>query len=334
MLVAVAAAMMLANGQPLRADTPTPVNTTLPGADQPGFGEALAQWLADDEEPALKALAAMAQDGNIAARILLGIIDKTPALQGPWLAYLPRDERLALLRAPGGLSGRNWLHHATDTALARTWLALMSVEAGPEVIADFMQLGEARAAREALVMLSAREHPALHELAPDATNQDMLYLLWRSADDMRRRDLLAQVPAGHPQRALMGEPRDENAMLGWLRTAPVATPLRAICATLCQQTADSCLGAAYGALASHNALVTLGTPVETLIAQDAFLDSARGRTTVLRRILQSTDARGRRSMLTQVRAQDECLAEALHAENARYRYRRPGTEEAEAEPAE
>ncbi|MFN3954922.1 MAG: hypothetical protein ACK4LQ_10745 [Pararhodobacter sp.] len=326
--------MALSDGVPLRAEAPAHTVTTLPGADQAGFDDALAQWLADDEEPALKALASMAQEGNIAARVLLAIIDKTPALQGPWLAYLPRDERLALLRAPGGLSGQNWLHHATDIALARTWLALMSVDAGLDVIAEFERLGEARAAREALVMLSAREHPALHELTPEAADPDQLYLLWRSADDARRRDLLAQVPAGHPQRALMGEPRDDNAMLGWLRTATVAAPLRAICATLCPQTEESCLGAAYAALASHNALITLGTPVETLIAQDEFLDSARGRATVLRRILQSTDARGRRTMLTQVRAQDECLAEALHAENARYRYRRPGTEDTEAQPTE
>lgn len=326
----------LALGLPLAADGRTASASTLPGADHPALVAAVEQWLADDEEPALRAMAALAQDGNTAARTLLAVIDKTPAMQGPWLAYLPRDERIAILRAPGGLSGQSWLHDAGAGELARNWLALMSVLADPAVIEEFNRLGEARAAREALVVLAAREHPALRDLPAEATHPELLYLLWRGADEPRREALLARLPAAHPQRALMGEPQDDATFLAWLETSPVAEPLRALCQATCGDSMPTCLSAAYGALASHNALVTLGSPIEALIPQTVFLDSARGRGTVMRRILQSTDARGRRAMLSGLRAQNECLAEALNAENARYRYRRPGTEEPgpEAAPAD
>lgn len=326
------ASLPLGAEQPAQAPLDTALQpaapaTLMPGADEPAFAEAIARWLDDDEEPALTALAELAQTGNIAARILLAVIDKTPALQGPWLAYLPRERRIALLRAPGGLSGQSWLHQAGESELARHWLALMSVETGPAVIGAFSRLGEARAAREALVVLAAREHSALRDLPPETVDDELLYLLWRSADDARREAILAQVPPGHPQRALMGEPQDEAGFLAWLQQAPLAAPLRAICTPQCGETAPpSCLMAAYGALASHNALATLGSPIEALIPQAVFLDSPRGRATVMRRILQSTDARGRRAMLNTLQEQDACLAETLQAESTRYRYHRPGTE--------
>jgi hypothetical protein len=299
---------------------------TIPGADDRELTEAVEHWLHSDEDVGLIALADLAHDGNAAARLLLAIIDKTPALQGPWLAHLPREERIALLRQPGGLSGRSWLHELTDLPLGAAWLSLMDPNTGPEVVATLTELGEARAAREALVMLAAREHPGLRTLDPASIDPDLIFLLWRGADDDRRAELLEHVTAGGAQHALIEGTLDTDRLQHWLTGAGAGAPLDAICAHECPETRALCLSNAYRALASHNALLTLGSPLEALVPQERFLATPRGRESTLRRILQTHDARGRRALISQMREHDACLADVLEAEAARYRYRRPGND--------
>ena len=97
------------------------------GQDAPRFQEALALWLAEDDETALPEFAALAAEGNRAAQVLLAHIDVAVPLQGPWLASLPRAERIALMRQPGGVSGKSWMAAAAvDTPLAAAWSALWS----------------------------------------------------------------------------------------------------------------------------------------------------------------------------------------------------------------
>ncbi len=298
----------------------------LPGGDAPALVAAVDRWLESEEEDALRELAALARNGNPAARLLLAIIDKTPALQGPWLAHLPREERIALLRQPGGLSGRSWLHALAEHPLGAAWLALMDPATGPEVIARLEGLGESRAAREAMVMLAAREHPGLRALDPEDVDPDLIYLLWRGADEDRRAALLARVAPDSLQRALIDGSYDADRLAVWLAGSRIAAPLDAVCSEYCPDTRDTCLSGAYVALASHNALLTLGSPIEALVSQAEFLARPRGRASVLRRILQTHDARGRRATIAQMRDHDACLADVLEAEAERYRYRRPGSE--------
>lgn len=292
----------------------------LPGAEVPGLQTAVRNWLADDEASALPALAALAHQGNSAARLLLALIDSTPALQGPMLSQRNRAERVALMRAPGGMSGQTWLARIEDTPQADLWRILRQVEAGPPVIAGFAALGEARAARVALVTLAAREHQGLHALDPETVDPEMIYLLWRGADPTRRAILVARVPPGHPQRALMGEPADSESLARWLAESPAAAPLSRLCDALCPgSAAPPCRLAAMGALASHDALLTLGSPLESLVPQETFLASPRGRASVLRRILLAVPMSGRRAMVAAVAAQSQCLGDALAAESRRHR---------------
>lgn len=297
------------------ADTPPPLR----GANNAGFARALALWLDDDEAAALPALAGLAASGNGAARLLLGQIDKTPALQGPYLAHMPRAERIALLRQPGGLSGQSWLNAEAGTPLADALLALRHPRSGPELIEAFEALDEERAAREALVALAAREHPGLSALDPSAVSPDLLYLLWRGADPARREAITALVPAGNPEWQMMGRVLDARTVDRWLAASPAAEPLAALCRVVCPDEIPPCLSAAYGALASHDALLTLGTPAAALVAQAEFLASARGRATTMRRILLAHSIRARRAMLERVAGQSQCLGEALVAETERYR---------------
>jgi len=321
-LLFLASAPALADAAP----APSEFQIAIPGADAPAFVQALAHWLADDEEPALRAFAALAREGNRAAQILLGLIDKSPPLQGPWLASVSRNDRIALMRAPGGLSGQTWLTAAADHPLAANWLALLSVDAGLPVVLRFAELGEVRAAREALVVLAAREHADLRTVMPELLDPELIYLLWRTADAERRAMLLAHVPPDHPQRLMMGEERDPAVLAHWLEHAPAARALSLLCDARCPDSQDTCRTGAYQALASHRAILVLGSPAEALISQEEFLRSPRGQAAVLRRMLHSTDARGRGAMISQVRTHDTCLADFLTQERTRYHYRRPGVE--------
>lgn len=317
---ALAVMLALLPGLPLSAQAP------LPGAQAPGLQAALADWLADDEGAALPALATLVHEGNTAARLLLARIDTTPALQGPVLSRLDRAGRVALMRAPGGLSGQNWLGLIEGNPLADLWRLTRQVEAPPSVIAGFAALGETRAARFALVALAAREHPGLQDLDPATLDPEMLYLLWRGADPAQRDQIAALVPADHPQRALMGQPADPLALDLWLASSPAAAPLAVLCDARCPaQAVPACRSAAMHALDSHDALLTLGSPVEALVPQATFLASPRGQASTLRRILLAVPMRGRRAMVAQVTQHSACLGEALQAESLRHHQPRSPT---------
>ena len=100
----------------------------------------------------------------------------------------------------------------------------------------------------------------------------------------------------------------------------LAAPLARLCDALCPgEGRPACRRTAFEALGSHDALLTLGSPVESLVAQDAFLSSPRGRATVLRRILMAAPMRGRRAMLARIETESQCLGVALVEEAHRYR---------------
>lgn len=302
------------------------VAAPLAGQDDPAFAAALALWLADDEAAALPALAALAHDDNRAAQILLGLIDREPALQGPFLAHLPRARRLEMLRAPGGLSGRNWLASARSEPLAQAWVDLADVRSGPEVIDAFRTLHEELAWREAAITLAARGHPALDLLAPQMGDTELLYLVWSTATPERRQRIEARLPPGDAPHALMAAGGNGAALVEWLATSPAAAPLASLCSALCPtEVQTACLLGAYGALDSHNGLLILGTPAEALVPQSAFLATPRGLSTVMRRLLLSVDMSRRRALITRVTEESDCLGQALGAENTRYRPPLPGT---------
>lgn len=311
-----------------------PAAAQIPGQGDAAFGDAVDAWLADDESAALPALSELAQDGNAAARILLALIDKTPALQGPWLSRQPRDLRVALMRAPGGLSGRSWMHAAAAQApVAELWRSLWRVDAPMDLPLAFAEAGEPRAAREALLALAVRERRGFAGIVDAPGYPDALRVLaWREwqagpggAD--RVAAALADVHPGDPQRAQLGAPPAPGALADWLLSAPAAAPIAVLCRDRCPDAPGACALAAQEALASHRTLLSFGSPSEALIPADRFHASPRGQSALLRRMLLAVDARGRRTQLARVRARDTCLADLLQAEAERYMPRRDGAEE-------
>ena len=293
------------------------------GQDDPRFRAALSLWLADDEALALPALAALSVEGNRAAQILLGLVDRTVPLQGPWLATRAREERIALTRAPGGLSGRSWLAEAAAVdPLARLWLARDAVTTTPEVALAFAARGEERAARLALQAVAARQGEGFAAVADDPRYPPaMRYLVWKEwaatpEGRVRTAAEIAARPPGDPQTLLhTGRSTPPDAVDTWLSAASLAAPLRAACA-ICPDEVARCLGAAYRLVGDYPGLVALGTPSETLVASEVWLASARGRIAPLR----VATARGRFGYETAVMigAESPCLADALAAEVARF----------------
>ena len=142
------------------------LSAEIAGQDQVPFQSALTSWLDGDDEASVPELAALGAKDNRAAQILLALIDLAPPLQGPWLAALPRAERIALLRAPGGLSGRSWMIYAAeDTPLAQLWVLQPTPDADLGTARGFAAMGEARAARIMLDVLSRRQYRGFAALA-------------------------------------------------------------------------------------------------------------------------------------------------------------------------
>jgi hypothetical protein len=108
-------------------------------------------------------------------------------------------------------------------------------------------------------------------------------------------------------------PADRDA---WLAAAPLAAPLRATCAAFCADSMTDCTRAAYALIDGHVRLAEFGTPSETLIASEVWNASPRGRLALLRL------APARRgfadAIFARVATEDQCLADALAAETARF----------------
>ncbi len=301
-----------------------PGRAEVPGQEAPAFRAALALWLTDDET-ALPAFATLAAGGNRAAQVLLALIDGRPELYGPWLAGLDRSARIALLRQPGGISGRSWMETAAaDTPLARLWLARLHVDTPPGTIAAFARLGEQRAARDTALAMAARQDTALLALADDpGFPPDLRLLIWRhwQPDPAMRPRIDAEIAAlapGDPQVAAhTGTPADAAARDAWLATAPLAAPLRGFCDAVCPASAAACARATFTLLDGLPGLARLGTPSETLIPPAVWDASPLGRAALLRR----AEARNWNDgplLAAEIAGIDACTADALARETARF----------------
>lgn len=86
----------------------------VPGSQDPRFVQATDDWLNGDELAALKELASLANEGQVAAKILVSRIADAPWFSAHIAQTLNRKERIALFREPKGLSGRDWLASASE----------------------------------------------------------------------------------------------------------------------------------------------------------------------------------------------------------------------------
>jgi hypothetical protein len=302
---------------------PSPV----PGADEAAFRSARTALLSGDEEAALPVLASLAQGGNQAARILLALIDKSPELQGPWLSSRSRSERIALMRAPGGLSGTSWMRPAAEAGvpLAALWVELWSVEAVPDIVLRFAAAGEPRASREALIVLAKRQVPGRAALAdaPDYPPllRSLLWAEWAAAGGEARARVEAEAAAldpGDPQAIWAGVVPDPEALEAWLAGREEARPLAALCRSACPEAVGACTRAGLDALGGVTVLAVVGSPSAALIDPAEYDSSPMGQSALLRRIQLTAGSRGRASLVSRTREISSCLADRMVEEFNRY----------------
>lgn len=251
------------------------------GQTDPAFVAAIDDWLNADEAAAIPALARLAATGNGAARLHLGLIDAIPGFQGPWLANLPRDRRLALLRAPGGVSGQSWLRAAEDP-LARASVALWDGAARADLVLTIAALGEERAAHMAARQLFLREKRGFGALADQPDFPPALLPLairdWQREDPARAAAALAALPAGHPGRPLTGGAGPATADLyAWAKATPQLARHLETLRSLCPQSASPAkdLAAYLSQSGGVWALAWIGPPSARLIPPDRYATSPK-----------------------------------------------------------
>ncbi|ATX66266.1 hypothetical protein [Roseinatronobacter bogoriensis] len=290
----------------------------LEGMDDPDFQAALTLWLSGDEERAIPAFAALSHNDNAASQLLLGLIDKTAAIQGPLIASLSREERVTLLRSKGGMSGQNWVHAAAKTAvIARNWVSLWQMRGGVEIARSFAQNEEPRAARVALMAeMNRRGTGFAPSLMSEAWYPDSMRHLTRSRT--LSPDEVADLHPGNPTRKLAGLPLHDADLRNWLQETPLAMHLRAACDRHCPETTADCVLALYKGFNSYDALLVIGSPSARLVPELNFAQSTRGIQSVARHIMVRHTARTRDVMLRQLSEVDECTVSWLEDEFRRY----------------
>ena len=142
---------------------------------QDRFDEAVTAWLNVDDAKAYPLLAELADQGDERAMLLLGAIE----LFGPqsaWLDGLDRKGRMAIMRVPGGLSGKSRLSTVSEHAALA---AALRAAPGSNDFAD-----------RAIILLQLGETAAGRRVALTAFNQNLVDLVRINAaaplpDDLR-----------------------------------------------------------------------------------------------------------------------------------------------------
>ncbi len=295
---------------------------SIPGQNDPAFVNALHLWLDDDSKRALPALAKLAHQGNVAARIVIGLTDKYVSLQGPWLAPRSKAERIELLRLPGGLSGKSWLRKTDDLVFIHELLGVLDSHTTVDRVLSFSDMHEPRAVRVGLISLEARQWIGFARFADDPRFPDSVrYLIWREWQKTESRDdefqkAVDALPEGDGQRLLLRHEVADAEFESWLLDTHLGLPLRALCERNCEKTQAACMRGGFYALGGYRRFVALGTPMASLISEEEFAQSIRGQASVLRRALPfSRLTEGRLKRIAEI---DACFAGLLEDEGQRF----------------
>lgn len=262
----------------------------IPGAQADAFTVAVDDWLAGaDDLAALGALSVLANDGNRAAQILLSRIETRPLTHAHVTQDLERKDRIALLRSPGGLSGKSWMTQAaTDTPLAAAFVALRDQTARADGARALMDLGEIDAALLPLqdqlnygefdLVIALLDHPAL----PDHVGVLRSYAYRAKAAAVGSDVPVIGFPLAYELEWNIAAALDDDRTGVRAEALPIIpevtalAPFAALCADICPDTAPTCTYAvAFGGLSTSAVAIT--SPTETLIATETYQSSARFR---------------------------------------------------------
>ena len=251
------------------------------------FDLARDAWLAGEDMAALEALAALAAEGDADAQLLLGRIAGAAQYWPPEVAALPRRARNALLRAPGGLSGRSWIAVAAEAGdpLAAAFDAAGRPDAVGAALLDLLDAGETEAVASLWPgyvsggdwegALAVAQHPAAPEALSRWTEPLRAGLRGEVVRDVGP-DASAAWREGIPwPDEALADPETLDAAGARLRGRPEAAPFAAACDAACTpEAADRCLGAMW-ASATDDPARAATAPVQSLVTVEAWRESPR-----------------------------------------------------------
>lgn len=268
----------------------------VPGDDTPEFMAATQSWLAgEDDLAALQAFSALANTDNRAAQIFLGRIGQMPHLTSHVTEGMARADRIALLRSPGGLSGRSWMEAAAqDVPLAQAFLDNAVQADRITSIRTLFEAGETAAATRSLPGLLAHgpedSLAALEDLdvMPDEARIFMIsnfamQLYWASGQQIETPDpLRTRTP---PELALIWRPispadwRDDFSLrVMAMDAAPrIASllPIHDLCQRACPNEVVECTATGASLIALTNGAFPFASPAESLIPTETYWASPR-----------------------------------------------------------
>jgi hypothetical protein len=317
---------------PTPAETPTQKTLAapaVPGANAPAFQEALQTWLDGNDLAALDTFAALARQDNRAAQIFLARVAEDTDLHAHATSYLPRRERIALLRRPGGLSGRSWLSIAApEVLLAKAFKDANLSASRPEGARALLSLGENAAAARLLtpMILNGQASEVLDILETADDPPPSVSALRIIAQNWARSPFSRYTGSARPPALLnsditeygfsvpelltsrliwvgelLYEPKTRTDAIGYAANVQSWAPLRTMCEGHCPPSVASCT--AVGASTLRRApLMPFASPVENLLPNARYWSSPRMASDVLRRLM---DMRGGSDYFAYI---DKCFA--------------------------
>jgi hypothetical protein len=281
-----------------------PAPAQVPGADDPSYAESVAAWLTgDDDLAALQSLGALAADGNTAAQILLARLERTAHLTAHLTDGMARADRIALLRQPGGLSGRSWMDAAAETSpLAQAFLDNATQDTRVESLRLLFESGEHAYATRSLPGLLSHDPDEWARAMQDMdVMPDEARVLIASVASMEmffrsgmRIDIANPVQERRPPEiALIWNPVDpfearlnpEARALAMTHAVsiPSHAPMRTLCEARCGDELNACMAAGAALLGISAApIMPFASPSEALIPNEAYWSSPRMEADVLR----------------------------------------------------
>ncbi|WP_342069630.1 hypothetical protein [Yoonia algicola] len=314
---------------------------SISGSDVPEFTVAVESWLNGDDLEALEALAALSRDGNPAAQILLAGIATRGHFHTHVTSQLERTERVALLRVPGGLSGKSWLTIAENTEPLAT--ALLQVTrigekaAAISALISFGETGEALLAAQS--MLYQGEATALIEVLQgmdaELTPEADVLLLW-ALFQSESEDSGRYVGSARIASRVFGNDSLELSEMAWVAPTPVEiledterrndvirlsdqviswTPLNRYCDQHCPSSAGSCK-AVGASLLSAVGPFAMRSPRMSIISNERYWNSSRAEADLARNIVDLS--RYQEDTFDSV---DACFMDAMSEMQAEHGYR-------------
>ncbi|MEM7195541.1 MAG: hypothetical protein AAF402_11360 [Pseudomonadota bacterium] len=319
--------------------------TPLQGQSSEEFQITVNRWLDGNDSESLTKLSQIAQDGNIAAQLLLARIERTQRAPSKFLLSLSPQDRKQVFRSPQirGAFNLTWLQVLESSGLELAICLQRANGTGVDLktIEKLRELNEAQAT-DHLIRTSALygnptqkkrllEDLALPELRPFVRSQmppERAY-----ADGVFALEYASAfsdspvLPAAYSQRdgavdaarfMALGIPFGKvtqgnyffEIVTAWINRDVSLEPIRNACALLCPLEMDSCGVTLVGLTGGYYEIIRNDSPLESVIPQSVYLASPRARDQVLRRaLLTRAEYGGELASTENIRQFSPCLAD-------------------------